>query len=369
MLGRTFASLIAAAIMLSSFLPISAEAAFRTCSSLFVSFATGFSSETAKRLQPSAQEFRKQFEQGVPYEKMTLTITPAIRETLKYMSAHLDVVESGSVHTHLNRSGLLTDRYQKLLARIQAVEQADVIGYFEYFQIAEQFSILSTAALVNRKPEDFDVSAQIVRLEGLLNQTKERSTLKIAENRSEWLFLPLITDVGVPTMNELQAMGIAVVGVTVKKSYVDAQEFLPDQFFYHDFAHAFNYERQPFRSSGLIGWAAGGPRLPSQSFSSRLEFFRAFRDDMARNFVTPRAALIRENLWFLAFHEAGFPMHSTNLLSELNRFENYFGPIFKRLTNVKDLGYAFRDQPLSEQEVRTEIANVRQFANSVKGRF
>lgn len=372
MLRQVFVIWIVSVGVLAFWAPVSAEASARSCSSLFVSNDAEFSSKVGTRLKFSAQEFRKQIEDRTALENIKLTITPALSETFAFLRRETKTIESGEFHSLLDRTGLLSARYENVINGLNRFESSQTISYFDYFQIAEQFSVLMTARLINRTPLEFDLRAQAERLEKLLSAPLNRSTEKIAENRSEWLFLPLAVDIGVPTMNELQAMGVAVVGLTLKASNVDAQTFLPDGFFYHDFAHAFNYERQPFRTAGLTGWMAGGVRRPSQSFSSRLTFFRAFREDQVRpdgSKISERAHLIRENLWFLAFHEAGFPMHSANLRSELERFDKYFDPIFRRLSNVMDLGFAFRHQALTEAEVRREIESLRLFVESVKSRY
>lgn len=354
---------LTAFVLVGGFSSVS-QAQARTCSSLFTEIQSPSMSAVAKRLDPTLQEFRAQMEQRVGYENIALTLTPSMRATLSYMRNHLTGVEAGSFHTRLDREGLVTDRYRSLTERIRTAEESGRIGYLEFIRIAEQFTVLASVALVNRNPSNYNLETSFETFDAFLKSNADSTAQKIVTNRSEWLFLPLITELGVPTMNELQAMGIAVLGVTAKVSYADALEFQPDGFFRHDFDHAFNYERQPFRNQGLTGWVGGGRRWPTLRAPQRLEFFRSFRADMATNGLSSRGAHIRENLWFVAFHESGYPIHPANLRTMLEQYEANPDAVFKRLSHAKDLGFAFRNEPVTLSEVQAEIAGLLEFART-----
>ncbi len=347
---------IASAIFLVFYLVLGASSralATGVCSSLFLeSPATApFFSASAHRIAPTLHEFRMQMDARVGYDKIELTLTSAIQDTLSFMRDRLVTFEAS-----VRREGLEQ--------KIREANRRGKIGYLDYIQIADQFTLLATADMVKRDPAQHADPVMLQALERNLNAEPQALTNRIVEARSEWLFLPIITELGVPTMNELQAMGVAVLGVTAKVSYADALKFLPNGYFRHDFDHAFSYERQPFRNAGLVGWAAGGPRYPELRKAQRLPFYRRSREEMKTQGITARASMIRENLWFLAFHEAGYPTHPANLLRHMEQFQSRLDSIFGRFAEKADLGYAFRDRPVTREEVMAEIESVIVFAKN-----
>lgn len=313
------------------------------CSPLFLSKNIHAKKSLLEQYGVQIQEFRQQSSSAM------LTVSGRIKESLEWMKLELEDAELKTVQS---KDPVVTKEISKLKSDIQKLSQQKKISYRDYIALSYRFS----GGMSFKFSDKLENKSEVLEI---LNGKRSHEVLEKI-NESPFFFLPTKMTLGIESMNLLHAEGIAVLGLSSKIQMVDGRSYLPHNFFRHDIDHTMAYERQPFTLSPMtVGASLKDTSLtyPTLDLKERSLYYQKFKKHVDESTKDLRQKQIYHVLWFVVFHETGLPIHPQNLSMQLkllmgeSESSSRIDTLLKRLNNQKDLGYSFKDQKLTEEEI------------------